>query len=154
MKIARIGENEFPDAMELVWRVFLKYNAPSYSAEGIHNFKKFLGDEKLYELFCNGDYVIFACFDEDTICGVISLRNESHISLLFVKDEYQGTGVATALFSHLCSYCRSRGETDFITVNSSPYAVEYYRQLGFEPTDLMQTSDGITYTPMRYELLS
>ena len=36
------------------------------------------------------------------------------------------------------------------TVNSSPYAVEIYRHLGFVPTDDEQSVDGLRFTPMQY----
>ena len=36
------------------------------------------------------------------------------------------------------------------TVNSSPYAVEVYRHLGFTPTDREQSVDGLRFTPMQY----
>ena len=36
------------------------------------------------------------------------------------------------------------------TVNSSPYAVEVYRHLGFVPTGEEQTVDGLRFTPMQY----
>ena len=35
-------------------------------------------------------------------------------------------------------------------VNSSPYAVEIYRHLGFVPTDDEQSVDGLRFTPMQY----
>ena len=38
-----------------------------------------------------------------------------------------------------------------ITVNSSPYAVPVYHKLGFVDTDVGQISDGMRYTPMKYE---
>ena len=45
-----------------------------------------------------------------------------------------------------------RDYTDQVfTVNSSPYAVEVYRHLGFVPTDTEQLTNGIRYTPMRFE---
>ena len=37
-----------------------------------------------------------------------------------------------------------------ITVNSSPYAVEVYRHLGFTPTGGEQNIDGLRFTPMKY----
>lgn len=43
-------------------------------------------------------------------------------------------------------------EKQEFTVNSSPYAVEIYRHLGFVPTDTEQITDGIRYTPMRYSI--
>ena len=36
------------------------------------------------------------------------------------------------------------------TANSSPYAVEVYRHLGFVPTDEEQSADGLRFTPMQY----
>ena len=36
------------------------------------------------------------------------------------------------------------------TVNSSPYAVEVYRHLGFVPTDDEKSVDGLRFTPMQY----
>ena len=45
-----------------------------------------------------------------------------------------------------------RDYTDQVfTVNSSLYAVEVYRHLGFVPTDTEQLTNGIRYTPMRFE---
>lgn len=38
-----------------------------------------------------------------------------------------------------------------ITVNSSPYAVPVYHKLGFVDMDVEQISDGMRYTPMKYE---
>ena len=35
-----------------------------------------------------------------------------------------------------------------LTVNASPYAVEFYRKIGFVDTGAEQTKDGIRYTPM------
>ena len=41
-------------------------------------------------------------------------------------------------------------EAQVFTVNSSPYAVEFYRHLGFKTTDTQQLTDGLRYTPMRF----
>ena len=35
--------------------------------------------------------------------------------------------------------------------NSSPYAVPVYHKLGFVDTDTEQLSDGMRYTPMKFE---
>ncbi len=45
---------------------------------------------------------------------------------------------------------RADDDGDVFTVNSSPYAVEIYRRLGFAPTDHEQITNGIRYTPMKY----
>jgi predicted GNAT family N-acyltransferase len=38
------------------------------------------------------------------------------------------------------------------TVNSSPYAVEFYEKRGFEKVSEEQLKDGIRFTPMKQEI--
>ena len=40
MEIRKILSNELENATNLVWRVFLEYEAPDYTQEGIDEFKK------------------------------------------------------------------------------------------------------------------
>ena len=40
MQIREILKEEMKDALELVWKVFLEYEAPDYTEEGIKEFKK------------------------------------------------------------------------------------------------------------------
>ena len=154
MVIRPVRDEEYADAMELVWSVFLDCNASGYSNEGVFNFRKFLTDETLYLRYREGEYPMFGFFDDkDEPKGVISLRNGNHISLLFVDREYRNRGIGKRLLDYLCVYCREYQEQVLITVNSSPYAVGFYRKYGFVDTDSEQESDGITYTPMEYVLL-
>jgi len=39
--------------------------------------------------------------------------------------------------------------SDVMTVNSSPYAVDIYRRLGFHAISEEQLTDGIRFTPMK-----
>ena len=154
MQIRPISDEEYADAMEMVWRVFLKYNASGYSHEGVLNFRKFLTDETLYLRYREGEYPMFGFFDDKgEPKGVISLRNKNHISLLFVDDSFRNRGVGKRLLDYLCTYCREYEAQTVITVNSSPYAVGFYRKYGFVDTGEEQMSDGITFTPMEYVLL-
>ena len=59
---------------------------------------------------------------------------------------------ARALFSAVRDFCRTDPAVSRITVNSSPYAVEIYRRLGFTATDAERVTDGIRFTPMTYLL--
>ena len=43
MHIEKI-ENDLGDALDLVWKVFLKYEASFYTKEGIETFHKFISD--------------------------------------------------------------------------------------------------------------
>ena len=50
-------------------------------------------------------------------------------------------------------YCKQNNSSlKNITVNSSPYAVEFYHKKGFKDIDKEQTVNGIISTPMRLKI--
>lgn len=144
MEIRKILEKDREKALELVWNVFLQYESPDYSKEGIKAFYQ--------SVIVNEDYinniVMYGAFEENKIKGVIATRNSgNHIALFFVDGRYHKQGIGKSLFQKVLA----ESTDDEITVNSSPYAVEVYRHLGFCETDTEQTEDGIRYTPMKYQ---
>lgn len=144
MVIKKIGENEIKDALDLVLRVFMQYEAPDYSDEGVETFKK----SAVY----NEDYIdsiaMYGAYENDKIVGVIATRNnDSHIALFFVDGQHHQKGIGKRLFQTVLDLSLA----DEITVNSSPYAKEVYHHLGFEDTASEQITDGIRYIPMIYK---
>ena len=59
---------------------------------------------------------------------------------------YHRRGIGKKLFNAM----RRDYAHPVFTVNSSPYAVEVYRHLGFVPTDEEQSTDGLRFTPMQH----
>ena len=78
-----------------------------------------------------------------------SPNHQSHISLLFVDEEFHKMGVGRKLVHALCKIQREIGSYR-LTVNSSPYAVGFYHKVGFVDTNLEQAKDGIRFTPMSW----
>ena len=138
----RLTRDAIPVALELCWRVFLEFGAPEYSPEGIAAFRASLDDQER-----NRKMDFYGAFDGDALVGVLSMRAPQHISGFFVDAAYHRRGIGRRLFEAM----RQDYETQVFTVNSSPYAVEVYRRLGFVPTDTEQLTDGLRYTPMRFE---
>ena len=91
---------------------------------------------------------MYLALEGKKIVGMITLRNVSHISLLFVDKEYHHKGVGTALIKTVSKYIKTEAGLEVLTVNASPYAVGFYHKLGFIDTGLLSEADGITYTPM------
>lgn len=136
-------DDKLSEAMKLVWKVFLEFEAPDYSDAGVQTFKEFIHDTKSIKLLD-----VYGAYDGDDLLGVIATRmNQSHISLFFVSKEHQGKGVGKRLFKYILPLCKDNK----MTVHSSPYAVAIYRQLGFVDSDIEQLKDGIRYTPMEYQ---
>ncbi len=140
--------DEWEDAMSLAWRTFMQFEAQDYTPEGIESFQEFITDTVLYRMFVMGAYQLFGAYDNGRMIGMISLRNETHISLLFVDGKYHKMGIGTRLIEYISEYVLNEEGHRNITVNAAPYATGFYHRIGFVDTDSEQTSDGIRYTPM------
>lgn len=140
MEIREIKNDDMKKTIELIWRVFLEYEAPDYTEEGIKEFKKAIDDEKWIK-----QRRFYGAFEEDKILGMIATKDYNHIALFFVDGKYHRQGIGKKLFEKVCELNKCR----FFTVNSSPYAKEVYEHLGFEYTDTEQCVKGLKYYPMR-----
>lgn len=140
--------DEWEDAMALAWRTFLRFEAGVYSAEGVQNFENFITDTTLYRMFVMGAYQMFVALDRDKIIGMVTLRDSTHISLLFVDEKYHRQGIGRALLGCLTDYMAKEMGIHKVTVNASPYGVGFYHRLGFQDLRPEEQRDGIIYTPM------
>ena len=144
--------NEWQDAMALAWRTFLRFEADVYTPEGVRNFENFITDSTLHRMFVMGTYQLFVALHQDKIVGMITLRDSSHISLLFVDEAYHRRGIGRALVKYLTEYLLTEVGTDRVTVNASPYGAPFYHKMGFRDLRPEETKDGIIYTPMEFIL--
>lgn len=143
MEIKKIDRNQRDTAIQLVSTVFMQFEAPDYSAEGVETFKR----TAIY----NNDFLdslnMYGAYDSETLLGVIATRNKgNHIALFFVDGKHHRQGIGKRLFQIVLE--NSTGKE--ITVNSSPYAVEVYHRLGFVDIAPEETTNEIRYIPMVY----
>lgn len=153
MQICRIGPAKLREALDLVWEVFEKYEAPVYEEMGIKTFRHFIEYGNMVEKVNQGEMTFWGCYLNNYLVGVIALRTGQHISLLFVREKFHRLGVARRLVrvavSHLVN---QEPEIRAVTVNSSPFAVEFYKKIGFVPLGPERTEDGIRFTSMRMSI--
>lgn len=138
--IRELTENETDKATELCWEVFKVFEAPDYTREGVEEF-----DRSIHNRGFISQLRFFGAFEEERMVGVIAIRKSSHIALFFVRGEYHRRGIGRRLFERVKAECGEK-----ITVNSSPYAGEIYRRLGFVETGSEQSVNGLRFTPMEY----
>lgn len=123
MEIRRIQGGELPAAMDLCRRVFLEFEAPEYPPEGVEAFDAYLANaEQVNSL------TVFGAWEGSRPMGVLAAEG-SHIALFFVDPAFHRQGIGRLLFQAYLA----EGGWGRVTVHSSPYAVEVYRQLGFFP---------------------
>lgn len=136
LSIKRLNNNEVESALELVWRVFLEYEAPDYTQEGVDEFHRSIHDPSYLSALS-----MYGAFSNEELVGVIATRNSGkHIALFFVDGKYHNKGIGKRLFQSV--------RRDKMTVNASPYAVDIYCRLGFRVVDTERVVNGLRFTPM------
>lgn len=140
MEIREILELEIERALELSGRVFLEYEGPDYTQEGIEEFQRSIKNPDFY-----GQLRFYGAFENGELKGTLATRNEgSHIALFFVDGKYHGMGIGRQLFER----AKRDNLSDRMTVNASPFANAIYHKLGFVDSDSEQIVCGMRYTPM------
>ena len=145
IKKAQIEDLE--EISNLAKKIYLKYNSSLDTDEGINNILTFINyDNLLMRTYIDGSLILKAMdIKKNTIIGFIEIRNYNHISLLFVDDKYFRLGLGKELFERAKDIMPS----DKYSVNSSDYAVEFYKKLGFVAIyDNIKVENGVHFHPM------
>ena len=144
MIIRRVKDFELENALRLIWEVFLKFEAPYFTEEGIKEFKdsidnpSFIAKMDIFGAFNNND---------DELLGIIATKEKNHISLFFVAEKYHKKGIGRLLYNHVCKL----NPDGYFTVNSSPYAKKIYEKFGFTDISGEQCIKGIKFYRMKNE---
>lgn len=144
--------DEWEEIISLVWKTFLEFEAAIYPQQGIDSFQKFITDTTLKKMFDRGMYQVMVAHQDNRLIGMIALRDESHVSLLFVDKNNHYHGVGRALIEKMADYVKNELNQPRMTVNASPYAIGFYHKVGFHDLGEETLSDGIIYTPMEFIL--
>lgn len=142
MIIKVLEKGEIKKAADLVWKVFLEFDAPDYTKEGV--------DEFYNSVINNSEYLesltIYGAVEDGEVLGVIATRNNgNHIALFYVSGLYHGKKIGRKLFETAIS----NSPTNSLTVNASPFGVPVYEHLGFKKQENEKCEKGLRFTPMK-----
>lgn len=141
-------QDEWVVTMDMIWRTFLKFDGPECTEEGIKSFYDFITDVALYQAFLAGNYRLLVALDGDRVIGAGSLRHVNHLSLLFVEEEYHLQGVGRQLMDVLLNYLKNELGEHYVSLYAAPYAVDFYRKLGFTQVKSQTRHEGIPVVSM------
>ena len=144
---SEMSKDKLYDTLALIRDVFMEFEAPDYSEEGIAEFLDFLEPLSITAMLDDGEMRIWTCEHDDRIVAALA-AGEKHINLLFVDGKFHRKGIARRLLEIMVENYKPTE----ITVNSSPYAIEAYKRLGFVETNSERLENGIRFTPMKLEL--
>ncbi|MDD3876961.1 MAG: GNAT family N-acetyltransferase [Bacteroidales bacterium] len=138
---------------ELIKKVYGEFVSNDYSEAGNQFFFDWIQPSKIAERQCN-QINIWVAFMDLKLVGMIEIRDNRFISLLFVDKDYQRNGIAKKLFyESLKETIRRDSKLDKFYVHASPFSIPIYKKLGFKETDEMQEENGIKFLPMELDIL-
>lgn len=143
LEISQLDYSELAEAKELIKKVFMTFEAPDYSDEGVTHFLTYLDEGLEKEMSANQVQVWCGKYDQQ-IVGILAVRLPAHIALLFVDEAFHRQGIAKRMYQAMISEL----SPERMTVNSSPYAVPAYEKLGFQLNGEEETVSGIRFQPM------
>lgn len=109
-----------------------------------HAFVSTLTPESFRLRLTSTQFAHYVVMDGDTLCGMIAMREGSHIHHLFVSPGTRKRGIARMLWEHAL---RIHGRQPY-TVNSSELAVPVYERFGFVAKAAPQTVKGVRFVLM------
>jgi GNAT superfamily N-acetyltransferase len=148
VKIERYQSGQEIMIYQLIKKVYDEFVSVDYSNEGNRFFYEWIKPSKIAERQRN-QINIWIAFIDSKLVGMIEIRDNKYISLLFVDKEYQGKGIAKKLFEKsLKEIIRRDPKLNKFYVHASPYSIPIYKKMGFIETDDMQEENGMKYLPM------
>jgi GNAT superfamily N-acetyltransferase len=93
-----------------------------------------------------------AGFIDDTLVGVVAIRDNKHLHHLFVSPLFQRRGISRELWNTAMKMAIQLGNPDEFTVNSTPFAAPVYASFGFEAVGQKVETHGIAFIPMKLSL--
>ena len=139
---------EAPAVSILILASFDEFIGREFSERGVAEFHKYVLPDAIAER-ARRDHFVVVADTGDTLAGMIEIRQNNHVGLLFVGKSFQKRGIARELLSHALDVARaSQPDLERVTVNSSRYGVAAYERLGFRQTGPERIVNGIVFTPM------
>ena len=143
-------DDDIAPALDLAWRIFVKYDSPDYGVEHTEHMRVAIEDRLKNLSIYNQRLMVIALVD-DKVTGMLETYGTNRISLLFVDSEYQRKGIATAMMNKIANELKMRGYNK-IVLNSSPYGLPFYEHFGFAVEDEEKNADTPWKIPMSYIL--
>jgi predicted GNAT family N-acyltransferase len=152
IRIEKYQKGQEAEIHRLIKRVYDEYVSCDYSDDGNEFFYNWIAPEKIAERQTERVNIFTAMADTE-LAGMIEIRENKYVSLLFVDKQYQGKGIARQLFEKAVENCiQYNPGLDKFYVHASPYSIPIYKSMGFKENGTMQEENGIKYLPMEIDI--
>ncbi len=147
LKIRLMEKHDVNTASAICMASFTASVAGTLAEEGVSTFSKIAAADALLDRM-QADSLLLVAECDGHIRGVVELREDRHIAMLFVEPAYQRQGIGRKLLA--AALDRARAET--VTVRASLSSVPAYEKYGFTCTGDVSESVGLVYQSMEIDL--
>jgi len=148
IKFRKIRDGEEIKVCNLVARSFNEFIAPDFPEQGVEEFFLYSNPLSLKRRL-EKDYFAMVAEHDGRIVGMIEIKGDNHISMLYVDKDFHHKGIASSLVKKALEEISGTNKSiKDITVNSSRYAVPFYESLGFIQYEDEKSIYGVIHTPM------
>lgn len=148
MDIREAKQEDSESISKLICQLSAKYIAHELTSEGRETLMNSMVPAAIKKCIQSG-FRYHVAEVENQIVGVVGVKDNSHLYHLFVAENYQRQGIALRLWKIACQACLDEGNPGEFTVNSSKYAEDIYKCLGFVVQSGLQDKNGVIYIPMK-----
>ena len=149
IRICNYISGEETEIIDLVKTSFNEFVSVDCTEEGIKIFNNFIEPEVFKKRNQSDTFTLTAKTKEGLIVGMIEVRNDGHVCLLFVSKNFQRKGISKKLFNKAKDICiKKTDEQVIMSVNSSIYAINIYKKLEFTAIGDKKIVNGINFVEM------
>jgi GNAT superfamily N-acetyltransferase len=149
--IRTIKNHEGEVVRQLILSLFGSHIFSDYTEEGVRVIHDYVTNDSLIKAD-KSDFTLVA-EESGTILGTIKIKRNSHVSMLFVNERFQGRGIGRRLLDAATQECRSREiELTCLTTNSSRFALPFFERFGFTRIGKERKVNGVVFTPMKFTI--
>lgn len=151
ISISNYLPGEEKEILDLVRTCFDEFVSTDCTKAGIIFFYEFIDIEVFRKRNQFETFTYIAKNNLGLIVGMIEVKNDGHICLLFVHKDYQSKAIGYHLFKKAKDYFMKYGKDKVkMTVNSSIYAFDIYKKYGFTAVSNQKTLNGINFIEMEF----
>jgi GNAT superfamily N-acetyltransferase len=139
-----------------VEQLMIKVIETSVRADEVEKAAFIANVQKNLRLAINGplECVHLKCVIDQTIVGVVLVRQFWNLCSLFVAPQFQGTGIGRALIDEAIKQCAMKSGVPYIRVNAAANAVGFYEAMGFKALGNQHGRDSSTAMDLAIQPLS
>jgi GNAT superfamily N-acetyltransferase len=117
--------------------------------KGAEQFLQMITPAGLTELMAQPNINYLLGEEDGVFCGVVAVRNSSHLQHLYIVPSFQRSGVGTYLWEIARAQALATGNAGQFTVNAVLSAIPFYQRMGFESVGDVTLTGGLRCQPMK-----